>query len=571
LEALFRTIVPPYRLGELLLRIGERRLTGRLLLSSDLGERTVYFHTGLPVFAHSSQFSERLGAVGVRYGIVKREEVARALALAREQGTEIGRALLELGHVNGVQLFRLLGAQLLEQLAASCGSVAARARFYVDPGALTKVAILRVHPMTAVLAAVRHMPALEHTKMLGAVSERRVAQLPLPGLVLEWLSDLGYVGDTTTLTAGEATTVGVIRSRLVAKLRASTQQDFDPTASPVHIDARKEDSGRPAARSVADYITLAMLLCGAIKLGDSSAEEDRSATAAAAGTSDTGGRADTLPNTAQSVQATLNGALHSPLCEVPAAAPPHQSAADAAIRAYLREKRETRTAARMAIWGPAAELEDSAALSQLLTLYLTLKPEASDAAVLGVEPGDAPTHIADAYATYQRFLEEFGEQTQTPLTSARIAELRERIDAALIALAPDLLPPSAAHVPLTADESAQQPPAPASTPGAESAPQVVQPHAGVPAEQLDPELLLQNVEARVREGNWQKVLELIEPWSRGRALPPALSLSRALAERELARQPLQRRSKRALALAFVVGGVAGWFAHQLLLARGYIF
>ncbi len=578
MEPLFRTIVPPYRLGELLLRIGERRLTGRLLLTSDLGERTVYVHSGFPVFAHSSQFSERLGAVGVRYGIVRRDDVAAALTLAKEQGTELGRALLELGHVDGGQLFRLLGAQLIEQLAASCGSAAARARFYVDPDSLTKVAILRMHPMTAVLSAVRHMPQAEHTKMFQAVGERRVLQAPLPELVGQWLSDLGYMGDPAALTAGSDSTVAMIRSRLVAKLKVTTQQDFDPTASPVPIDARKEDSVRPGARGVADYLTLALLLCGAVRLSDGGVSASADAPTSSIPPSDGAPRGDALPNTAEGLQATLDGALRSPLSEVPEAdATPSaagSSASDAAIFAYLHERREPRTAARMAIWGPAAELSDEPTLVQLLTLYLTLKPEPSDAAVLGVRTSDVPAAISEAYENYQQFLREASEQLHTPLARARIAELAQRIDDARLALAPSLVPPPAvvAAAPQTPPTAAAALSEPAQVTHA-PAPHHSHPPAGaarssMPPEAYDAEALMRSVEARVRDGSWQRVIELVEPVSRGRALPPALSLAKALAERELARQPLYRRSKRWITVAFALGVLLGWLLQYYPLARG---
>ncbi len=549
MEPLFRTIIPPYRLGEFLLRIAERRLVGRLVLTSDLGERTIYFHTGFPVFAHSSRFSERLGAVGVRYGILRREAVADALALAREQGTEIGRALLELEHVNGCQLFRLLGAQLIEQLAASCAASPARARFYVDPEALAKTAILRVHPMTAVLATVRHMPQAEQAKMLSAVTERMVVDAPLPELARQWLADLGYIDDPTSLLSGPGTTVGTIRSRLVAKLRSTTQQDFDPSASPVPLDVRKEDSARPPARSVADYITLALLLSGTVKLADTSGK----ASAAQEG----------LPNTAASLQATLDGSSRSPLSLVPENAEPEPSTTvDNAIRLYLEDRRDARTAARTAIWGPSAEIADDPALTQLLTLYLTLKPEPSDAAVLNVKTSDPPSRIANAHATYCSFLDEVSLRLTTPHPRARIAELRKRIDDALYALAPSLEPRSErASQPATEDGTT-----PSGIDGSSNTRAAAHESSDAepagPRPELSAEALLQSVEARVREGSWQKVVDLIEPVGRGRSLPPTLSLARTIAQRELTKTP-QSRSWRRVVVALLIGLAAGYALGQL--------
>lgn len=543
MEPLFRANVPPYRLGELLLRIAERRLTGRLLLTSDLGERTIYVHSGLPVFAHSSQFSERLGAIGVRYGFIERDDVAAALALARDRSCELGRALLELGHLNGTQLFRLLGAQLVEQLAASCASPA-RARFLAEAHACDRVAILRVHPMTAVLAAVRHMPHADHGKMLAAVADRRVSSAPPREPARQWLSDLGYLGDPATLVAGEGTTVSVVRSRLVAKLRASTQQDFDPNASPIPLDVRKEDSIRPGARSVADYLTLALLLSGAVKLADDDAADDA-----------TMATSDAPPTTAEGLRATLSGALRSPLDDVPEMPGDESRAVDTAIRVYLEEKREARTAARVAIWGPAAEVADEDNLEQLLTLYLTLKPEGNDASVLDVGPRDAPEAIRAAHAKYRSFLSKLSGALTSPLSQARIAELETRVDGALAAL----LPQNRASTPAP---SAANPPASAQRPSTPPPPAV--PRGSRPPN-VDAEVLLQSVEQRVREGNWSKVLELIEPVAKGRSLPPTLSLAKALAERSLTPVRAPRARLRVL-VAFLLGLACGFLLvrYQLL-------
>lgn len=549
MEPLFRTNVPPYRLGALLLRIAERRLCGRLLLTSDLGERTIYFHSGFPVFAHSSQFSERLGAIGVRYGFLERDDVAAALALARDKGCEIGRAFIELGHLNGTQLFRLLGAQLIEQLAASCGPSAARARFLAEPDACDRVAILRLHPMTAVLAAVRHMPHADHGTMLAAVAGRHVANRALPEPAQKWLLDIGYLGDPATLVTGEGTTMAALRSRLVAKLRASTQQDFDPSASPIPLDVRKEDSVRPAAHSVTDYLLLTLLLSGAVELAS-----DPSADGAAEGQART-----TSPD---GMFATLAQGRRSPFDDVPEMPASEAVPVDAAIGVYLEEKREARTAARLAIWGPVAEVNDDGDLEQVLTLYLTLKPEANDLAVLDVVRRDPPEKILYAHAKYRGFLRTLSSALTSPLAQARIAELEKRVDDAMHTLCspagahrthPTIPPPSAAS---SRADVLSKPPGPA--------PAALRPH-GVPQSAtraslppgVDLEALAQNVESRVREGSWHKVLELVEPIGRGRALPPTLSLARALAERSLT-PVVAPRTRVRTAVAFLLGIACGW-------------
>jgi hypothetical protein len=84
-ETVLRANLSGYGLGALLMSLATRGVTGQLSLVTDVGRRTVYLHSGLPVFAQSSLVAERLGAIGVRHGFFGREDVARALAHGRDQ------------------------------------------------------------------------------------------------------------------------------------------------------------------------------------------------------------------------------------------------------------------------------------------------------------------------------------------------------------------------------------------------------------------------------------------------------------------------------------------------------
>ena len=79
--------------------------------------------------------------------------------------------------------------------------------------------------------------------------------------------------------------------------------------------------------------------------------------------------------------------------------PPSEPApADHAIEAYLNAKRERGAAAAAAVWGPNVDASDAAVPSELLRLYLTLKPEKRADVVLGVGANAPPEQIMDAYA-----------------------------------------------------------------------------------------------------------------------------------------------------------------------------
>jgi hypothetical protein len=302
-EPWMTSIVPPYRLGELLLGIGKRGLTGRLVLQSDITERIIFFQNGFPVFSQSTQFDERLGAVAIRHGLLKRKDVAQALALSRKHGGKLGKALLELGCIDGSHLFTLLGTQLTERLAASCGSAHARARFQIENKALDGIIILRLHPMTAILAAVRNMPLNEREKVFHAIGSRHIRTDSVPKLTKEWLQDLGIMGDIESLFSGGLTING-LRSRLVVRLDPTVRPFFDPRNAPYAYLMGREEIEIPSAQSIAEAIALALLMGGCVKLDESDSRVAQSTY-------------NTLPNTAANLQANLDRATSVPLGSLP--------------------------------------------------------------------------------------------------------------------------------------------------------------------------------------------------------------------------------------------------------------
>lgn len=635
-EVFFRASVPPYRLGELLISIAEQELTGRLLLQSDTGERTLYFHHGFPVFAQSSQFAERLGALGVRYGLFDRDDVAAALTLARGHGTELGRALLELEHIDGAGLFKLLSAQLVEQLAASCGSAHSRARFVLDPGVTDGIVVLRVHPFTAVLGAVRRMPLTEQHKMLEAVQNRRVTSAGFGIPTLTWLSAIGFVGAPESLLEDEPT-VGVIRSRLIARIGTLVQQELEPRHAPLFNATDAAHAPSLSARSVADMLTLTLLLGGSLKLvgGGTLAQAD-----------------EALPNTAAGVQAMLNRASDHPLASVPAA--PARTAKRAAqgnakrvaegnpkraaqgnargelqraLNDYLFAERDPVLNARLAIWGPGAEVTSSETLDQLLTLYLTLKPERAPHAILALEPNSRRDGTLAAHAQYAAFLTALSHADSGPLVRCKVLELRTHIDDAVRALVPDALDdgpeelasaedelymdhsddddsaaavsriPRPAPLPrIDLDAQTLPPPAPAnearsgiaprgdetpiergrrSTPPGWRASESGEPGAREPGESKTgredswvkrPEVMYRRIDAMLRAGDYDGVCRLLDRRAEVASLPYELELARSVAHREQKRGQSVTGSATALPLlvaTWCLGMAVGWALRHL--------
>ncbi len=557
-DVLLRTVVPPYRLGEMLLQIAELRLDGRLALVTDMGRRTIYFHSGLPVFSESSLFGERLGALGVRHGLLARHDVARALSYARDRGCGIGQALLENERIDSAGLFALLGVQLREVVAASCGGEPLRARFQAGRAGPDGVVILKLHPLTAVLNTLTLMPDEEQDRLLSAVGGRPVLGTPIPATAREWLTDLGYLGELDRLTLGTPTVSGM-RSRLLARHRPGAEKCFDPDAVPYSLPGPRA-AARPSAPKVADLATLTLLMTGALKLGEplqrtgSGLERDAPASA----------------NGASNPQISLASAAASPLAEIrpgPNGAPP--SEVDRMIEAYLFAERDRALAAAAAVWGPSVEASDASVPVELMRLYLTLKPEKRPAVVLGVEASAPPEQILQAYARRAALLATIDRPNAGPHLRCRAAELARCFELALEKLVPgasagalspeagaaDSTPPAPASVPPPARSQSQPPPAAAARGSAEAS--------------------AAKVEALMRAGNWRGVLDTIE--GPDASLPFTLRLARAMAQRELQGQtkPRPTRTLFKVALGFTLGLALGviaehfWAAGRLLQLPGF--
>lgn len=551
-DVLLRMVVPPYRLGEMLLHIGEQKLTGRLALATDMGRRTILFHSGFPVFTQSSLFAERMGAIGVRHGFFGRQDVARALSFARDRKVGLGEALLELGYVNPARLYALLGVQLREVVAAACGSEPLRARFQSGPAALRDVAVMRMHPLTAVLAAVASLPNGEASSLLQSLLQRRLGKQPLPAIAQRWLVDLGFVG-AQQLGIGDVY-VSAVRGRLLARYMTGAERAFDAAQVSFAFPGTRVMASPITPASVADLVTLTLLLSGALRLGDAAPRVV----------------SDDPPSVGDTLRAALEQATERPLAEGrPSLMPPPNGApaVDHAIEGYLHAPRDKGMGAALAVWGPSVEAADASVPPELLRMYLTLKPEKRPNVVLGVSADATAEQIMEAYARRAELVASMtAEAPASAHLSCRIAELGQRFDDALGALVPgapvarhSLPPVAAAPAAGTASEIIPPPakssdPAPAAASG-EAIPSPVPPRGDTRiAARID--ALTQQVDANLRAGNFGNVLDALDAARLpDTSLPFNLLLSRAIAQRELEGR---RRARPLLIAAVLIGAAIGY-------------
>lgn len=576
-EPRFACAVPPYAFGALLLELAERQLTGRLSAWYGETERTVFFVEGLPVFASSNVPDERLGALGVNLGLFEEAELEYALGLASEQQTLIGCALLERGTVDGLQLFALLGWQLVRRLASACVAPEARVRFTTDRDTAARVPVLRMDPMTPILSAVSTMSESGRAALCLTTGRLRVGSTGLPKTAARWLLDLGYMGDPHGLVE-DGMTVGALRSRLLARLPPSTRDAFCPaTAAP--IAARPDtppDPGESAldARELAQRVTLTLLLAGALEL--------QPAKHTIAGAAPPGREADALHAVLESGPAFWGS--------LPTRAPLTPPVCTPALRAYLFEQRPNDLRALQAVWGPGAEVRDPPFdLNQVLMLYLTAKSEIRPGVVLALDQRATPETAEEYHRHYESFLASVAVEGSGPLMRAKVEELRARLDWALMELldghavphrrsdiapignhlAPGQpIPPHDSLGPFataTIDPTAPEPPQGDSCGGGAAA---TTSDEGLMDEHL--QALAARVEALLSARRWTDVREALQERADRGALPPLLHLAFTWAMHEEARAEARRSRAGARGEPWqwlLIGIVAGFAACRLGLHR----
>lgn len=103
-----------FGLPDLLSFLQMARLTAALVLERPGQESKVFLRDGQPVFATSTHDALRLGAMLVRQGKVRPEQVEAAIQRARSAGFRIGQGLRQAGLVDEADLQRLLKVQVSE-------------------------------------------------------------------------------------------------------------------------------------------------------------------------------------------------------------------------------------------------------------------------------------------------------------------------------------------------------------------------------------------------------------------------------------------------------------------------
>ncbi|MGH7437950.1 MAG: serine/threonine-protein kinase, partial [Polyangiaceae bacterium] len=115
-DAIDRGQFDPARLPTRLFHVAVRRETGALVLKDGAHKKRIFFVEGSPECVTSTERTELLGEFLIRRGQVLRMEVEMALAMLPRFGGRLGDALVGIGVLRPIELFRAVHDQTQERL-----------------------------------------------------------------------------------------------------------------------------------------------------------------------------------------------------------------------------------------------------------------------------------------------------------------------------------------------------------------------------------------------------------------------------------------------------------------------
>jgi hypothetical protein len=484
-------------LGPLLLAIGSRWLTGRLVLTRSGIEREIVVVRGAAVHARSSVLAERLGPLGLRHGMFNETQLEQALDLAQARGLRLGEALLELGALDAPRLFQLLSHQFLEQLSAACNAGASHARFVLDHGAALRSPLLRLHPLTALLHAVRQTPGEDTERVLNELAERALSSEAVPQTVLQWLAELA--GDETSRLATQVGSVRGLRERLAEKLPASSE--LPPGSS--------------------DAVCLALLRSGAFRMAGRTSMVP------------TDLRAGIRTLSPPSIAAAVVRCAHSSFDDWPVTALSRaHTPLEQSIDEYLHGRRAPALARALCLQGPAAECDPAHA--EIYALYLRACGSTQPFPSLEGARGAGFAEMRTRCHELGKRVDALEERANAPLARMQLWQVRAQLERTL-----GLLPKWDAAVSGKPPRPPQTPPIPPAAlrsslkPEAASA-RIESPRPAPATATAAPDAaLLASVEPLVHQGKWQELRGLLAARAGdAQTLPPVLALLYAIALKE---------------------------------------
>ncbi len=177
---------PPAHAGSLagasllfaLFELVRRRATGLLLLVDGQRRKKIYLVNGQPDFIASTEEGELLGAYLVAQGLALPMEVEMALALLPRYGGRLGDALVGLGILRPIQLFRAISGQLQSRFISAFTWEVGTFAFYDGERANEESLPLGMDPVDLLLRAADVVPLSALRLALSDLGQAELRRAP---------------------------------------------------------------------------------------------------------------------------------------------------------------------------------------------------------------------------------------------------------------------------------------------------------------------------------------------------------------------------------------------------------
>jgi serine/threonine protein kinase len=209
------------RLPTRLFHLAVRRETGVLLLRDGPRRKRIFFVEGSPECATSTEKKELLGEFLIERGQVLRMEVEMALAMLPRFGGRLGDALVGIGVLRPIELFRAIHQQTQERLVDVFRWKAGQIEFARGVRSQEETFPLGVDTCELIGRGIRHGYSYEELEaMLAPVYEEVIEPVPAPPVRLEMFR----------LPEREAAVIDAVKekttlARLAAQLTAASVAD----------------------------------------------------------------------------------------------------------------------------------------------------------------------------------------------------------------------------------------------------------------------------------------------------------------------------------------------------------
>src|SRR6202035_5388871 len=185
-DAIDRGGLDPARLPTRLFHLAVRRETGALVLRDGPRKKRIFFVEGSPECVTSTDKRELLGEFLIERGQVLRMEVEMALAMLPRFGGRLGDALVGIGVLRPIELFRAIHDQTQERLVETFRWKAGELAFARGARSQEETFPLGVDTYELIGRGIRHGYSYEELEaLLAPVYEEVVERVLVPPVRLE--------------------------------------------------------------------------------------------------------------------------------------------------------------------------------------------------------------------------------------------------------------------------------------------------------------------------------------------------------------------------------------------------